>query len=221
LYWGSHNQYIGEATFTTFGDHDALPRFGLPDMFWSPRRALSSFEEKPEWQAAGGSLISAYMEGALEDAARVMFSLQSEDLSFAMLQAETGIAVKKLEKLLTLLETAEYVARDDDHFVSTAVVLTSDEEKMIHDMLRHGREITIEWHENNYETVKRNLLDLTPLRYGVPFGTVYTEVWHFIFGIANRILVEEGLFCDPYSADRLIKGFVPAVWADGLGEFPG
>ena len=54
----------------------------------------------------------------------------------------------------------------------------------------------------------------------LPFETVYTEVWHFIFGIANRVLVEEGLFADPYAEERKSKGFIPAVWAKGLSELP-
>jgi hypothetical protein len=30
LYWGSHNRTAGSHTFTSFGDHDALPRRALP-----------------------------------------------------------------------------------------------------------------------------------------------------------------------------------------------
>ncbi len=220
LYWGSHNTGTSKATLTTFGDHVALPRFGLPDMLWSTRGAFSRFEDKREWQAAGGRLISAYLEDALEDAARVMFALRSEDLSTDALRELTSIDEAKLDRLLALLEMAGYVAKEGDTYVGTALVLTSDDMDMVQDMLRRGREIIIAWHERNYDNIKEKLQNLTPLRHGVPYGIVYTEVWHFLFGVANRTLVEEGLFCDPYDDGRPIKGFIPAVWANGLSELP-
>lgn len=218
LYWGSHNQTASRATFTTFGDHVALPRFGLPDMLWSTRNAFSRFEDRREWQAAGGRLVSAYLEDALDDAARLMFALRTDGHDLETLQEETGIAREKLEPLIALLEMAGYVARRDALFESTALVLSSEDEAMIRALLRQGREIITEWHEKNYEHLEENLQNLTPLRFGVPYPTVYTEVWHFVFGVANRSLVEEGLFADPYGDDRPIKGFFPAVWANELSE---
>jgi hypothetical protein len=220
LYWGSHNSSTGEATFSTFGDHVALPRFGLPDMFWSTRRAFSRFEGQREWQEAGGRLVSSYLKDALEDAARVMFALRSDDLSADALRELAGIDETKLDRLLTLLEMAGYVVKEGETYAGTALVLTSDDKDLVHDVLRRGREIIIAWHERSYETIKEKLQNLTPLRHGVPYGVVYTEVWHFLFGVANRTLVEEGLFCDPYAEGRPIKGFIPAVWANGLSELP-
>jgi hypothetical protein len=220
LYWGSHNDGTSLATFTTFGDHVALPRFGLPDMLWSTRGAFSRFEDEPEWQAAGGRLFSAYLRDALEDAARVMLALRSNDLTVEALREKTGIDDDKLGPLLALLETAGYITSEDGRRGTTALVLGPEDEQMVHDMLRRGREIILAWHEKNYEAIKDRLVNLTPLRYGVPYQTVYTEVWHFLFGLANRDLVEEGLFCDPYSDDRSIQGFIPAVWVNGLSEFP-
>ena len=76
-----------------------------------------------------------------------------------------------------------------------------------------GREIMIRWHEENYDGIREALSDLTPGRNDVPFERVYTEIWHFAFGIANRTLVEAGLFADSYAADRRYRGFHPAIWA--------
>jgi len=72
------------------------------------------------------------------------------------------------------------------------------------------------WHEENYDRIVAALADLTPIRNGVPFERVYTEIWHFIFGIANRHLVEAGLFADPYSGNRRHQGFLPVIWASEL-----
>ena len=63
-------------------------------------------------------------------------------------------------------------------------------------MVAMGREIMVDWHEANYAHMRQALSDLTPIRNGVTFERVYTEIWHFVFGFANRTLVEEGLFAN-------------------------
>jgi hypothetical protein len=45
-------------------------------------------------------------------------------------------------------------------------------------------------------------------------------VWHYVFGIANRTLVEAGFLADPYGPDRRHQGFLPAIWANGLAQMP-
>ncbi len=90
---------------------------------------------------------------------------------------------------------------------------------MVRAMLAEGRDIMAAWHEENYESIRSQLSHLTPMQNGVPFERVYTEVWHFVFGIANRILAERGFFADPYAEGRTFKGFIPAIWANGLDEW--
>jgi len=129
LYRGSHNQERTDVTLTTFGDHHALPRFGLPDLLWNSGEAFRRYGDVPE-----------------------------------------------------------------------------------------AREVMAAWHEANYETLRERLSDLTPGRNGVPLERVYTEVWHFVFAIADRTLVERGFFADPYDESRAFEGFLPATWANGLDE---
>ncbi len=61
-------------------------------------------------------------------------------------------------------------------------------------------------------------------RQGVPLilaeRGVYTEVWRFVFGIANRTLVEQGFFADPYDEHRSHQRFIPVIFAKGIDEFP-
>jgi hypothetical protein len=87
-------------------------------------------------------------------------------------------------------------------------------------MVAIGREIMVDWHEANYARIRQALSDLTPIRNGVPFERVYTEIWHFVFGFANRTLVEEGLFANPYAENRRYQGFLPVVWDARLAEVP-
>ena len=83
-----------------------------------------------------------------------------------------------------------------------------------------GRQVMIDWHEQNYEQIKSASSQLTPILNSVPLERVYTEIWHFVFAIANRTLVEEGFFADPYAEDRLHKGFITVIWVNGIAEHP-
>lgn len=220
LYWGSHNSTATAATFTTFGDHHSGPRFGLPDMLWNSRGAFSRYEEDPEAQRAGGRMLFAYMRDALDDIAAVLFELRERDLSAAELAARTEIEEGKLEHILGLLEAADYVERQGQVFSARALVLGPQDADMVHAMMAKGREIMVDWHDANYETIRADLSQLTPTRNGVPFERVYTEIWHFVFGIANRTLVERGFFADPYADGRRYEGFLPVVWANGIDQLP-
>lgn len=215
LYWGSHSS-SGSVIFTTFGDHDALPRFGLPDIIWNSGASFDGYGDLLPGRRAAALLIVAYMKDALDDAGRVMLALGEEERSLEALAYETGIESHKLEQILALLQEADYITRDGNAYAGRVIVLTKDDEPMVRAMLAAGREIMIAWHEANYDKIRGALSDLTPLRNGVPFERVYTEVWHFVFGIANRELVKAGLFADPYAAGRRHKGFVPFVRTSDL-----
>ncbi len=74
------------------------------------------------------------------------------------------------------------------------------------------------WLAANYQAVQAELSTITPLRYGVPYADVFTQVWHYLFGTANRQLVEARVFADPYSESRQYKGFIPVVWHGSLRD---
>ena len=113
-----------------------------------------------------------------------------------------------------------FTARSGEQWQAKVLVLRSEDAEKVEAVVAKGREIMLGWHEANYDRLREALSDLTPIRNGVPFERVYTEIWHFLFGFANRTLVEEGLFADPYGQDRRYQGFLPVVWADGLAHAP-
>jgi hypothetical protein len=199
LYWGSHSEAAEEFTFTTFGDHHSLPRFGLPDMLWRTGEAFG-------------------MRDALNDIARVMATLRTRDHTRGELAEVTGIEEDELERIVGLLEGANYVAVEGETIQGRALVLTARDAALVREIVALGREIMITWHEANYAAIRERLADLTPTRNGVPFERVYTEVWHFIFGVANRTLVDQGFFADPYSNERRHRGFLPVIWRNGIEE---
>ncbi len=218
LFWGSHNQAADEVTFTTFGDHHALPRFGLPDMLWSTGEAFRRYSDLPDERRAAARMLSAYVEDALDEIARVMTTLRTSDRSLSELSATTSIEKQKLERIVQLLEAAGYVSIDGETIRGQALVLSAGDATLVRETRKLGREIMTAWHEANYRAIRARLADLTPTRNGVPFERVYTEVWHFIFGVANRTLVKKGLFADPYK--RRHPGFLPAIWQTGMAEPP-
>jgi hypothetical protein len=76
-----------------------------------------------------------------------------------------------------------------------------------------------EWLAADYPRIRDELADITPMRSGVPYADGLTQVWHYVFGAANRRLVEVGLFADPYEVWRKYKGFIPMVWRPGINKF--
>jgi hypothetical protein len=220
LYWGSHNDVVGDTVLTTFGDHHSLPRFGLPDLLWLNATSFQGLEGLAEQKEAAALLLAAYEQDVKGDIARVMMELAREALSAAALADVTGIEEDKIDRILNFLQAAEYVERTDSSWQAEVLVLRPEDAEPVAAMVAVGREIMAAWHEANYARVRQALSDLTPIQNGVPFERVYTEIWHFVFGFANRTLVEEGLFANPYAESRRYQGFLPVVWDARLVNSP-
>jgi hypothetical protein len=220
LFWGSHNSTGARFTFTTFGDHHSVPRFGIPDMLRGTRGAFTQYQNIPQAQRAGGALLTAYAGDALDDIALMMGLLRSRALLRAELATEAALAPRKFEAILDLLEALDYVRPDGERLVAGAVVLTPEDSSLVQATRLLARDVMVAWHERNYKALRGRLSGITPLRNRVPFERVYTSVWHYVFGIANRSLVEAGFFADPYGPDRRHQGFLPAIWAKGLAQLP-
>jgi hypothetical protein len=189
LYWGSHNADAGGYTFTTFGDHHALPRRALPDLAF---RGETPFD--------------------LRDLAKIMVSLRDDP---ANARKSTG---PDAEPMLAFLKTIGYV-RDADGFPSLDLtVLTEADATQVHAIRRTVAHQVAEWHAARHDTLRDSLHDLTPLRQGVPFAVVYTEIWHYVFGYTNLYLSQAGLIADPYAPDAPFEGFLPFLWASSLAR---
>ena len=205
---------------TTFGDHHTLPRFALPDLVWSNSMTFRGYDELEEEKKLVARMLAAYETDVVSDVGRVMMAIGVRRLDVHTLGESTGLAKDKLDRILAFLETADYVESDGEVWQARALVLGPGDADKVQQAVAVGREIMREWHEANYDRIRDDLSDLTPIRNGVPFERVYTEIWHFVFGIANRTLVDEGLFADPYARERRFKGFLPVVWDMKLSQSP-
>ena len=71
-----------------------------------------------------------------------------------------------------------------------------------------------DWLIENSNNLKKVFKNLTPVRFGVDFKEVLIQVWHYIFGHANKHLSRNGYFFNPYSSDSDFDGFLPVVYED-------
>jgi hypothetical protein len=215
LYWGSHNRAAGDYTFTTFGDHHALPRVALPDLFFSldnPFRTLTG-ENAP---ATGRGVVGAYAGAMLTDAARVLVAIQGGATGSDEISSASGVGGATLRSLLSLLERIGYVERTPGGYALRVVVLNDDARPAAERVVSLVREAMDLWHKRRVPEVERDLAALTALEQGVPFAVLYSEIWHYIFGYTNRYLAEAGLITDPYARSAQFRGFVPVLWATAI-----
>lgn len=211
LFWGSHNDYGDDHVLTSFGDHHSLPRVALPDVLRRLRGAVRRLEVTPPVDAQLGALAAAGIDRIGKDAASIMLALRYEPLRIDALDHATELGADRVERILELLQELQYVeAVAPGTFTARVPVLAADDL----DALREVRQVTapiIEaWLARHHDDLRDELSETTPLQHDVPFAEIFTHVWHEVFGVANRVLVEEGWFGDPY--DREHPGFIPAVW---------
>jgi hypothetical protein len=221
LYWGSHNEYLESANLTTFGDHYSVPRAGFPDLGWSLWVDVDRLPGDEVTRKKGARAARHFLDGLPSAVAGVMIALGDGPKSLDDLAAATSLSPETLSDVLGLLVEIDYVAERGAKYRAIIPVLTDADTPMVHDVLSLGREIIRAWHEHHYDALAADLSHITPLEYGVPYSVVYTDVWHFVFALANRKLVEAGLLADPYSKQRRHKGFIPAVWRPGQNRLDG
>jgi hypothetical protein len=203
LYWGSHN-YHDSVAVTTFGDHAALPRIGLPDLFWGMTLAAPEPVQARARRAVEG-LVRRY-------STRVMLALRDGPKDLAGLAAAVGTEQQPLKDVLALLVSLDYVAESAGRYEARITVLDERDRGMVRQLRQLGRQAMERWANERYAALASELEALTPRKYGVPLSHSFYWVWHYIFGIANRELVAAGVFADPYDPGRRFQGFLPSVY---------
>jgi hypothetical protein len=104
--------------------------------------------------------------------------------------------------------------READGHQAAVPVLSNRDRKMVRELLRIGRESLNVWFDMHFRDLRFELAGMAPDRAGVPFSETFAAVWHYIFGQANAMLVENGLFAPPR------QGFTPVVFVPGLLSGP-
>jgi hypothetical protein len=216
IYWGSHNQCYGDLVLTSFGDHHSLPRNGLPDLLWRMQSKTPELDKKDPL----GKLLKSFGEQPSEKiggwVGTAMTALRENRQRLEQLSDRTGLDHDQTMKLVEVLIDIQYVREEEGRYIAAIPVFAKRDRLAVAEFLSLSRSILEPWLKRNYETIEQDLGEITPLKYGVPYDEVFSQVWHYIFGITNRQLVETGFFADPYAPDRTYPGFLPAVWHSAL-----
>jgi hypothetical protein len=203
-----------EVYLTSFGDHHTKPRYMLPDLLWRKPGPPSSYPDT--LKAALQNLPAESLGRSGYQFGQIMLALRDSEQSSADLARAASAKESEAKALLGVLVALDYVSERNGLYRAQIPVLTERDEAMTGSLRAIGNQVMDEWLAENYENMKVDLKDLNFTRSGVPFSEGYTMVWHYLFGIANRKLVEAGLFADPYATKRRYKGAIPAVYSLAL-----
>ena len=209
-------------TFTTFGDGPSIPRLhGIPDVFDGPAEDGLAFlkNDAAAYGAVQGELI-AYIEEATADAGRIMTALAAAPLTEAALRARVSLPAARFDASLRFLESLEYIRKTGDTYDVAVPVLTPRDKPMLDSALALSRRIMTDWLAANHASMEHDLSGLSSVRDGLPFAAPFSEIWHYVFGMAAKSLAADNFFADPRSP-KLTRdtGYVPLVWATLLSIY--
>ena len=212
MYRGSHNGApIANVHFTSFGDDEAK-RYAFPDLLWRLPAQVSAADYPESLQRPLRSMVARSLDHAGLEVGQILFALRDGDQTTEELARAAGTDVPETTTLLNLLLSLDYVSEKSGRYRARVPVLTKRDEAMTRRLVAIGHEVMENWLAANYSKIKDELKGLSFTRSGVPFEDGFTMIWHYLFGITNRRLVDAGLFADPYSPARKYKGSIPAVY---------
>lgn len=193
IYWSSGTPSYGAALLVSFGDGHA--------------RYLSGLRNPP-------SPLKA--PKVSQDATKCLLALREGDRSLDELRSALGVAPEEAQSLAGLLVSLEFVTQQDGRYQAHIPVFARRDKKAVQQLRRIGNEVMTRWLADNYEKLRSDLSFTAPAHAGVPYPEEFNAIWHYVFGLANRQLVEAGLFGDPDSSTRKYKGDIPAVFENGV-----
>jgi len=199
-----------------------LPRLqGLPDVLEGPlENGMEPWKKLPDVYGSLRSEFISLLLLAIDDAAQLMNAVANGEDSEASL-AKLSIPEERRKAILRLLVAVGYL-RESDHRYSVGVPILTERDKPLADAaLELSRNIMKDWLERNYGSMKDQLSGLSPMRNGVPFALVFSEVWHYDFGFATKSLAESGFYANPRAGGNRYEAYVPLVWASSVLKIPG
>ncbi len=212
IYWGSHNDYYTDCVLTTFGDHGGLSRPGFPDLAWRMNNRIYQLDLAPEIEHNLVRSFSPFVSLFTEQVGLIMLALAQNNVQPQALADEIGLDHEHLYALLDLLDDLNYIQIAPTNIRPIIPVLLAKDAEIVEAILTRSGKILVDWLPTHMDMLRERLAGITPLAYGLPFELIFSQIWHYLFGIANRQLVKGGLFADPYHPDRRYPGFIPAVW---------
>lgn len=210
IYWGSHNASYDGIHLTSFGDHHTQVRCMLPDLLWRTPNFLTTYPDPVKAALKRVAAVSLARNG--RQMGQMLLELRNGPQPAKVLQAAAGTDEDETLALLQVLLELNYVAEEQGLYQARIPVLAERDREMVDQIIAIGLQVIENWLENNYSSLRNSLGYLVFMRSGVPFEEGFTMIWHYLFGITNRKLIEAGLFADPYDPLRKHKGAIPAIY---------
>lgn len=201
VYWGSDRSDYDGITFTSFGDH-AGDRYAFPDIVWRFSALTKQQVEKtglPDWLITKTSeALDVFQTNSIVDCGRLLLLLGKEGpMDASQLASETSKGNEQAEALLKLLADMRYVSFDSKRVKLNYPVFTVRDKSTIDAVWGIVAGIVEEEASGYFESIRTELAETTPVMKGIDPREVYTDIWHWVFGQANRIMAERGFFFDP------------------------
>lgn len=211
LYWGSHNEIVNGVRFTTFGDHHTVPRLAFPDLLWNTSSRVADIDGASRSLRIGvyQALEPYYQNDFLSDVGPILRVLRQGPRTGHSITETTGVEEDRVDATLLLLKELQYVEETDGSFLLSTPFFSRNDKPMIDAARLLSWQLMHDWLDLYYSTVEASLGELTAIKYGVPYKQLYTEIWHYVFGLVNKSLVQSGHFANPYAEGRLSKAIIP------------
>lgn len=218
IYWGSHNAIYDGMRFVTFGDHVPRARGGFPDYIWSVNGAIRRMrgDISDLSRATQRALQPYYQTDAMTDIGNILFAMRNGAATREEIAGQSGVDPGRVENLLSLLEGLNYVRQLGDRFDLIIPVFDAQDYAMLRAARDLSNKIIIDHLSVHYAPAKSALGALSGVQNGTPYEQLYTQGWHYLFGLVNRKLAQKGYFIDPYAQSRDYVGFAPFVFKTSI-----
>jgi hypothetical protein len=232
-YWGSSTFPADEMNldppldfaFSSFGDPLSDPRMNFPDLLDLPpdqmTPAVKAAAERlglRDDNALGLGLKNVIGPSRGREIGAILFALRTGATRLEQICPRvTSDDTADCEGELGLLVATRYVitSRDNEYALSVPVFDISDQ-AMVNSALQLSRAVIADWLNRNYAPIRAELSGLTAARQGVSYAAMFTQIWHELFGLATRELIESGQIEDPRAANAVWNGSIPVVWRTAL-----
>lgn len=194
---GSRNPSYGRYTFTSFGDYDGR-RLSVVEIPMVMSRVIDESESVPDgWREPLRSVGAAHLEKLMLDLARVLEAAAARPASAVELAARLELDGAELDPLIALVTAAGALRAANSTLMPAIPVFLPDDEAAMQQAVSMVLDDTMPLVEAEYPALKERLMSLTAIRQGLPFGEVFSEVWHALFGAVNEILANGGFMMNP------------------------
>ncbi|HJO94039.1 MAG TPA: hypothetical protein QF753_11600 [Victivallales bacterium] len=95
-------------------------------------------------------------------------------------------------------------------------IFNNDNYILVKDVIDQTNDILTIWLQKNIPQLEYSFRDLNSLKMGVSFKEVLVELWHLVFGYANKHLARSCFIFNPYSKESDFKGYLPCIHLKNL-----